>query len=90
VVATGFTEGKRGGALGILIGLLIALPVGLGVFWTTRKMIKRTATRCGLYDAQLPPARMALAWGLVLGAIAWALIASFAVIWLTRLVVHHL
>lgn len=89
VVIAGFMEGKHGGALGILIGLLIALPAGFGVFWTTRKTIKRTVMRHRLHEAHPSPARLALSWGLVIGAIAWALIADFAVTWLTRLVMHH-
>ena len=90
VVIAGFMEGKHGGALGVLIGLLIALPAGLGVFWITRKTIKGMVTRHRLYEAQLSPGRLALSWGLVLGTITWTLIADFAVTWLTRLVVHHL
>ena len=85
-----FMEGRKGGALGILIGLLIGLGAGFGVFWTTRKSLKWTITRHGLYKAQLSPARMALVWSLILAIFVWMVLAGIAVSWLTRLVVRHL
>ncbi len=90
VVVAGFMEGKRGGALGILIGLIIALPAGFGIFWTTRRLLKRTVMRHQLHEAQLSPARLALSWVLVIGAIVWMVIGAFGVTWLTGLVVRHL
>ncbi len=83
-------EGKQGGIVGILIGLLLGLPAGFGVFWATRITIKKTIIRHGLYEAQLSPARLALAWGLIAGTFFGVVIAGVAVIWLMRLIVRHL
>lgn len=85
-----FMEGRKGGTLGILIGLLIGLGIGFGVFWTTRKALKWTLTRHGLYKAQLSPARMALVWGLIFATFVWMVLAGIAASWLTRLAVSRL
>ena len=90
VAAAACMEGKQGGALGILIGLLLGLPAGFAVFWTTRKTIKRTVIRHGLHQAQLPPSRLALAWGLLAGTFVWMIVAGVAVTWLMKLIVRHL
>jgi O-antigen/teichoic acid export membrane protein len=90
VFTVAFMEGRKGGALGVFVGLLIGLAAGLAVFWTTRKTLKWTITRHKLHKSNLSPERLAFAWGLILAALAWMVIAGITVTWLTRIVVGHL
>ena len=85
---TAFMEGRHHGPVGVMISLLIGLPVGFGVFCTTRTALKRTITHCRLYEPTL--VRTAFAWCLILAAVVWTLVAALAVLYLTKFVLRHI
>ena len=83
-----FAEGRKAGAPGTLIGVLVGLGVGVVCFLAMRIIGKSALRRLGLYEPKLPPFRLILSWLLCCAGFAWAVISGVLGLCITRLVIH--
>jgi hypothetical protein len=88
VVISAFMEGKKGGAVGISVALVLGLMIGLAAFWGTRSALRWTCGRLNLYEPNLPPLRLALSWVVCVAVFVWMAALAFIVTWLTKRLVH--
>ena len=90
MIEAGFVEGRKSGAFGTSIGLIVGVCMGCIFWWLTRVSIGWVIRHLKLNEAKLPLFRIVLSWILCFSVIIWIIALGISSTLATRFVISLL
>jgi len=88
VFLAAFMEGKKAGAPGVGIGVLVGLGAALCFFYGMKALFVWVPQRLGFSEPKPRRFRMGLGWLLAVVGFIWLVLSCACGVWMTRATVH--